>query len=86
MPELPMADERAECCETCRFWEPKDRARLALDGECRRAPPTAFFGMKRWLKSSDDHDSREFVESHFPQTYSDDWCGEWKPKNDAAPA
>lgn len=58
--------ERSERCETCRFWE-KDGTGL---GHCYRYPPQMFPTVPKrgegvWLQ---------------PQTFDNDWCGEWQDK------
>ncbi|MEM9399420.1 MAG: hypothetical protein AAF984_04365 [Verrucomicrobiota bacterium] len=53
-------------CSTCKHWSAKD-----VTGECRRhAPQTIVF----------DVDSETKIESRFPVTSSDDWCGDFQAK------
>lgn len=81
--------ERAERCETCRFWEllpagHQDRGE-PLNGTCRRFPPV--LDTARLVKQKYD----EIVEDTFkgggyvfPVTGSDDWCGEWRAADEEA--
>jgi hypothetical protein len=85
MPELPVLGEVGRC-ETCRFWDARNRRLLALDGQCRRFPPVPFFDVADWCDDESDTPGTRLVESHFPQTYGDDWCGEYRPRDEAAPA
>lgn len=52
-------------CENCRFWDTEN------DGECRRYPPIITVNTKAFSGLSAD----------FPETNSDDWCGEWQGKD-----
>ena len=62
---------RTERCETCRFWD-----RSVLDtvgfGACRRFPPIHLE-----CEVFDEGGSANVGE--WPDTLSEDWCGEWKP-------
>ncbi|MEM9446127.1 MAG: hypothetical protein AAGA18_12340 [Verrucomicrobiota bacterium] len=49
-------------CESCKHWNSK-----GSEGECRRhAPQTIVFEL----------DSETRIESRFPTTQKDDWCGD----------
>jgi hypothetical protein len=57
---------KEEKCENCKF------AKLANDKSCylcRRYPPQIFTD-KRWIRF------------HSPKMKNDDWCGEYKEKED----
>lgn len=58
--------ERQEKCETFRFVDEDD-----LSLVCRRSFPLAY------LSRNGDQD--EFA--WWPRVGSDDWCGEWRPKD-----
>lgn len=56
-----------ESCEVCRFWYP-----LADDmGLCRRRSPTMIRAMAFGVSINSPE------EGIFPETASDDWCGEF---------
>ena len=56
-----------KACEACAYWNTMDGKK----GECRRhAPQTIAFEV--------DDDVR--VESRFPETSKEDWCGDFSPK------
>jgi hypothetical protein len=66
-----VSDERAERCETCRFW-------LAVEdgtGLCRRRPPVVVPKAERLTND---------VNSLSPETWAYDWCGEYKGVPSAA--
>lgn len=79
---LPVVEEeRAERCETCRFWERNsgvdDESGGGCDngGCCKRLPPT-------YCGPHEDNATRpmDWMLWSFPAVTSDDWCGEWKEK------
>ena len=74
--------ERKECCDTCRFWW-KNAIEIGLAGDitapCRRSPPQIVNHVVPVLDAKPDA-------RVFPQTFSDDWCGEYKPDTAAAEA
>lgn len=81
--ELPTADEpRPDRCETCRFWECK----LILDGKGMWNPPDREpCSLEDYEAESDSgggHCRRypPIDNNGFPETYHDDWCGEWQAK------
>ncbi len=51
-------------CERCRFWE-QNSSEPSL-GHCKRFPPVVV-----------PHNGDFFERS--PETFDDDWCGEWQP-------
>lgn len=59
-------------CETCCFWagSTKERDKLAT---CFRFPPTP-------VKARDG-----YVEMHRPRTDRQDFCGEWRDRDEASP-
>ena len=75
-----MSEERAERCETCRFWDRQDRH----IGECRRYPPCKLLGdleaaignAPTAMHPVDRHRNQDWV---WPSLNPDDWCGEWQP-------
>lgn len=63
-------------CKTCSWWEPRSRRDavkvLYVDaGSCHRRAPVAFQAPE-W----EVVDRSPRVHSDWPQTFSDDWCGE----------
>lgn len=77
--ELPTVSEleRAEQCETCKWWtwdgETKKYASCKV-GLCRRYPPV-------YNPYSNGPKNHCWVdECIFPETYVDDFCGEWQAK------
>jgi len=74
--------ERAERCETCRFWDTENSDEGW--GDCRRYPPTKMLfeieAMGHDKTSQDIHNSLGDSSSVWvwPYTESDDWCGEWQ--------
>lgn len=54
-------------CDNCRFWRVVQRD--AGVGECRREPPKIAFGTTPC--------GAVVVETHWPNTLRDEWCGEW---------
>jgi hypothetical protein len=61
----------ADTCSICRYWGPP--AVGDNRGNCRRYPPLPLFGT-HWGKPGD---GLSHLESHFPQVYGTDWCGEF---------
>jgi len=53
---------KKKTCETCVFWHVPKGSSIDVENECRRYPP------RRIINS----------ESEFPETYHNDWCGEYK--------
>lgn len=49
-------------CKHCRFWQPDGKA-----GDCRRHPPVIIWGRGEF---------EDAVETKFPETFPDEWCGE----------
>lgn len=56
-------------CDRCRWWVPYTTATIPL-GQCRGMPPVPQF-----LKSGD-------TRRLFPNTYAEDFCGEFTPKEE----
>lgn len=55
-------------CDQCRFWEVVVNNR----GDCHRFPPTTV--------AYETKDREVFFDDFLPTTKSDEWCGEFKPK------
>jgi hypothetical protein len=74
--ELPTTGERAERCETCRFWwNPEGDHLEDTDepwGHCRRYPPVVLNPEEFYRSESHD----------FPISMGFMWCGEWQPLRD----
>lgn len=85
--------ERAQRCETCRFWEVVlEDARF---GDCKRHPPQLSDHALRFYAENptpDDPEELGLVEESLmlrkarsvdvwfsPVTLNDNWCGEWQP-------
>lgn len=63
---MTTTDTKAKTCSTCAYWEASSEK-----GECRRhAPQNIVFEVSDEMK----------VESRFPTTSSDDWCGDFEAK------
>ena len=68
-----------ESCENCGYW--KKFTQLKFEGEkkdagqCRAHSPRMFF-------SAFESGPKQIVKYRFPFTACDDWCGEFKPKDD----
>lgn len=64
--------DRPLCCN-CRFWQITDiRDRpIDSDGECRFNPPVVVRAI--------DTLNRDYLESFFPTTGGDEWCGKLEP-------
>jgi hypothetical protein len=54
-------------CATCPFWREWQLSKGT--GDCRRHEPTV-------LRSKDFSDGTTRVESHWPETEAEEWCGE----------
>lgn len=73
-----MNDEQQ--CARCRFWEEirdtlkADDGRKYRGGECRRLPPVVLMGQMPTLEV------KSGWSGVWPETESDDWCGEFKPR------
>ena len=75
-------------CEKCRYWnkttEPDSDSRY---GECRRRPPVLCEGHKTSgapLEPDYEDDAQNW--GLWPFVYSDDWCGEFEPKESQSDA
>lgn len=65
--------ERAERCETCKFWEgytgDVEHGNEPTRGNCHRYPPRHY----------PNPDSETLEDQYdFPAVETDDWCGEWQ--------
>ena len=62
-----MTDQRDERCETCRYFQ---KTNLFMQGYCRRNPPIDFkdTGTNAW--------------AIFQLTMTDQWCGEYQPRQE----
>ena len=66
-PKAPEAPKDQRCCGTCRHWKrAAESGEEAVNGECRRYPPTVFV-------------DEEGTMSLWPYTATDDTCGEHAP-------
>jgi hypothetical protein len=68
-----MTEPRKERCGTCRFWELHERGDitdLVPSGYCRRYPPVIAL-------SNGDVDNESWCQAT-PETFDNDWCGEWQ--------
>ena len=60
----------SECCGNCRFFRQDDAQKMEGDGFCKRYPPSLITAIQ--------------PSGEFPSVLPDeDWCGEWKPSDDA---
>lgn len=63
-----------ESCETCRFWNCVDDDEMELGlGQCRKRAPVFCFEINGVRDSI-------FMNTHFPMTEHDAWCGEYEAK------
>lgn len=71
MSELP-----TECCAHCRFWDAKpverDYSHHFWTLACRRRAPVVVVRANTPLEGETD------VDTEFPTTRGDAWCGEWE--------
>lgn len=73
-------EERADRCETCRFYANVDNEMSGL-ADCRRYPPVM-------VPVTEQHDRTWLVkyslykpnDGGWPLVWPEDWCGEWQPK------
>lgn len=74
-------DRKCENCENCEWfmaredsgdWNPKEHEE-EWDGFCRRNAPQPII-----VEDNDDHDET-YV--YWPRVFTQEWCGEFKPKN-----
>ncbi len=56
-------------CGRCRYWHRPDKKKGEI-GQCRRHPPQVV--------AEDLGD----IETEWPETYSDDWCGDFEATAD----
>lgn len=84
--ELPMAGERAERCETCRWWDDITVVDNPLDGEdvgqafCHRYPPVRDID-PQYIRSHQHPEGSMTARAWLhPLTFSFDFCGEWQPQ------
>ena len=66
-----------DTCETCRFFEPHDTPQdNETEGACRRAPPA--------MQGQMDLEALPVYWkcAAWPETFADDWCGEWMASQD----
>ena len=76
-----------ERCDNCRFFNSSDIA----DGyaACRRYPPVLSEWMAKDFTEKEEREEEGASAVYhaqswiFPQMRADNWCGEWKPKEDA---
>lgn len=74
-----MSDERAERCETCRFFDTTDRDGN-FRGECHRYPPNPSMTaqqQKEAISAVGPNDG--LLATWFPEVTKVDWCGEFQP-------
>ncbi len=67
---MTLTDERAERCETCRFWDKPD---ATVIGICRRHAPRAMVG---WQHEDSHPNFNQWA--LWPATVETEWCGEWQ--------
>lgn len=61
-------------CSNCLFWKRLFGQRSIVLGDCRIKSPTV-------LCVNEFGESYSRVESHWPETNDDEWCGDWKGDN-----
>ncbi len=68
-----------ENCENCEYWKKITKIKFEGNkkdaGQCRKHPPRIFF-------STFESSPRQVVKYRFPFAANDDWCGEYKPKDE----
>jgi hypothetical protein len=72
-----MSEQRAERCETCRFWEPEktEVSRVpGVCGTCHRNAPVAL----PIMVFPEGENTNEFM-AVWPETTLSSWCGEYQP-------
>ena len=65
-----------EMCLNCRFWDPYDKEPekvVLAQGLCRRYPPNVR------IKGEYDRGVQLMTQ---PMTYDEEWCGEWRGKDE----
>lgn len=84
---------KAQSCQTCRYWIAHPRTRDSFLGACRRNPPQVIARVhvavgdnikspvKLAMASETLWEASEAF-TRFPSTMSDEWCGQWM-KEDA---
>ncbi len=86
--KLPLADIAIEpddeCCFNCHFWEHQDNPMAGVDGSgvCRRHAPVTIYGLIRWDRGPKTDDDGLDAAPVWPETKSDDWCGDFVGGND----
>lgn len=60
------------CCGNCEFWQVYGEGENH-SGDCRRNPPMPY-------AESDDDGDTETIQSYFPPTEWEEWCGEFKAR------
>lgn len=64
-------------CADCKFWEKLQ----GQQGGCRRYPPAVHSRMEdQYVGASPDRHTVLMIESTFPQTEADSWCGEFQQR------
>ncbi len=66
-------DMENEECANCRFWHDLSPDDYDNGGRCRRFPRTVI------VFQETEQDSA-CIDSFYPTSYADDWCGEWQGK------
>lgn len=84
---------KAQSCQTCRYWIAHPRTRDSFLGACRRNPPQVIARVHVAVGDNIKSPAKLAVASEtlweaseaftrFPSTMSDEWCGQWM-KEDA---
>jgi hypothetical protein len=77
-----MDEPRPDRCETCRFWDAwADKNPGSIDGKCRRFPPQYPQTESQVKESNAIGSGSGLFTGFFPETWSHEWCGEWKAKD-----
>ena len=84
-----MRDEPERTCLKCDYWFPnlseKEPYNDLTCGSCHRRPPSVPLVAERG-QFYEEHEQGSTVDQTlmgFPETYGDEWCGEWRPDKNA---
>jgi hypothetical protein len=68
-------------CGNCKFWKDIDKHNAGNHGQCRRFPPVVVSLPPSQIDGHGDGDTfNPWDATVFPETWNDDWCGEYQPK------
>ena len=76
-------------CENCFFWKQHEGKEARLEGTCKRFPPVFISLLAEHLHCARPNEGivSACLESNHawiqPTTDIEDWCGEWKAKEDS---